>query len=118
MKRAMFFWLLVSAIVMLGLPWLANNFVSADAGMAVCFLLFFVVNPIYAVIVGIFAGKDMKCLWMQPIVTVILFLLGVVVFLGGDVRSFVTYAIVYLVLGILAAMFSGVARKKERQMLS
>ena len=46
MKQSIILWLAVSAAVMLALPWIAVTFVKGDAGMAVCFLLFFAVNPL------------------------------------------------------------------------
>ena len=60
MKKRVVLWLVVSAIIMLVLPWLAVTFVKGDAGMAVCFLLFYAINPIYSVIIGAVAGKDIK----------------------------------------------------------
>ena len=55
MKKKIIFWLAVTAVIMLALPWLAVTFVKGDAGMAACFVLFFAVNPIYSVVIGIFA---------------------------------------------------------------
>ncbi len=36
--RKLVLWILVSALVMLILPWLAVSFVKGDNGMAVCFI--------------------------------------------------------------------------------
>ena len=60
-------WLAVSVVVMLVMPWAAVTFVKGDAGMAVCFLLFFVIAPIYSVAIGGLAGKDRKHLWSLPV---------------------------------------------------
>ena len=60
MKNNFILWVIISLIVMLALPWLAVSFVKDDAGMAVCFILFFAINPIYSVILGVFAGKKYK----------------------------------------------------------
>ena len=57
MKNNFILWVIISMVIMLVLPWLAVSLVKGDAGMAVCFILFFAVNPIYSVIVGLFAGK-------------------------------------------------------------
>lgn len=53
MKKNFILWLAVSAVIMLVLPWLAVTFVKGDAGMAACLLLFFAVNPIYSVAMGL-----------------------------------------------------------------
>ena len=46
MKKVVF-WILVSALVMLILPWLAVSFVKGDNGMAVCFILFYLGQKVY-----------------------------------------------------------------------
>lgn len=40
-------------------PWTGCYRIS-DAGMAVALLLFFAIDPIYSIVLGIFAGKHMK----------------------------------------------------------
>ena len=65
MKKVVF-WILVSALVMLILPWLAVSFVKGDNGMAVCFILFYLGNPIYSILAGVYAEKDRKELWIVP----------------------------------------------------
>ena len=55
MKNNFILWIIISLVIMLVLPWLAVFFVKGDAGMAVCFILFFAVNPIYSVII-LYAG--------------------------------------------------------------
>ena len=100
MKKNFILWLAASAVVILALPWLAVTLVKGDAGMAVCFLLFFAINPIYFVVTGIFAGKDMKHLWSLPVISAVLFLIGTWVFFEMGETAFILYAVVYLVLGI------------------
>ena len=55
MKNNFILWFIISAVIMLALPWLAVSFIKGDGGMAVCFILFFAVNPIYSVII-LYAG--------------------------------------------------------------
>ena len=42
-------------IVMFGFPWASVTFAPGDAGMAICFVLFFGVNTTVSMFVGIFA---------------------------------------------------------------
>lgn len=112
MKKTFILWLAVSAVIMLALPWLAVTFVKGDAGMAACFVLFFAVNPIYSVIIGNFAGKDMKHLWSLPVISAVLFLAGTWVFFDMGETAFILYAVVYLALGIVAMLISMFIRKK------
>ncbi len=111
MKKNIIFWLAVSALIMLVLPWLAVTFIKSDAGMAVCFLLFFVINPIYSLIVGAFAGRDIKHRWGLPVVPTALFLVGTWIFFDAGETAFILYSLVYFALGI-AAMLIFMLRKK------
>lgn len=102
MKNNFILWFIISMVIMLVLPWLAISFAKGDAGMAVCFILFFAVNPIYSVIMGVFAGKNIKKLWGMPAISAILFLIGSWIFFSMSERAFILYAGVYLILGIAA----------------
>jgi len=99
-------------VIMLVLPWLAVSFVKGDAGMAVCFILFFAVNPIYSVIMGVFSGKNIKSLWGMPVISAILFLLGSWIFFSIGEKAFILYAGVYLILGIVAMAISMIIHRK------
>lgn len=114
MKKNFILWLAVSAVIMLTLPWLAVTLVKGDAGMAACFVLFFAVDPIYSMVNGIFAGKDMKHLWSLPVISAVLFLVGTWVFFDMGETAFILYAVVYLVLGIVAMLISMFIRKKSK----
>ena len=115
MKKNIILWLAVSAVVMLAFPWLAVTFVKGDAGMAVCFLLFFAVNPLYSVLIGAFAGKDVKHLWSLPVISAVLFLIGTWIFFDMGETAFILYAAVYLIIGIMAMLISMFIRKKTQE---
>ena len=115
MKKNIILWMAASAVVMLAFPWLAVTFVKGDAGMAVCFLLFFAVNPLYSVIIGAFAGKDVKHLWSLPVISAVLFLIGTWIFFDMGETAFILYAAVYLVIGIMAMLISMFIRKKTQE---
>lgn len=74
--------------------------------MAVCFLLFFAVNPITAVIVGMFSGRNIKASWFQPILLAVLFLLGTWMFFDIGELAFVFYAVGYFVISMVSMFLS------------
>lgn len=96
----------VSAIVMILLPWAAVTYVKSNAGMAVTLLLFFVIDPVYFIAVGVFAGRNMKELWSLPAIAAILFLLGTWLFFEMGESAFVIYAGVYLAIGMVSMFVS------------
>ncbi len=112
MKNKFIVWLIVSIVIMIILPWLVNSFVSSDAGMAACFLLFFLINPIYSVIMGAFAAKNFKELWEMPFVSAALFFLGSWIFFDTGEKAFIIYAGIYLILGLVAMTISMVIDRK------
>ncbi len=106
-------WIIASAVIMLALPWLAVTFIKGDGGMAVCFILFFALNPIYAICAGVYAGKDIKKLWALPIITALFFLAGTWLFFDMGEKAFILYALAYLFLGTAAMLISIFIKKKH-----
>ena len=102
MRKSYLIGLAVSAAIMVLLPWLTVTFVKGDAAMAVCFLLFFGVNPIFSIAMGIFSGKGRKVLWSLPILTSALFILVTWAFFGMGEPAFLVYAGIYLILGMIS----------------
>ena len=106
--------LLISALVALLLPWLAVTFAKGDDGMMANFLLFFVVNPIASVLLGVFSGGNFRMAWFQPLLFAALFLLGTWVFFTMAEMAFVLYAVAYLILGYAAMLLAWCAAKRKR----
>ena len=115
MKKNIILSTAVSAMIMLALPWLAVTFVKGDRGMVACFALFFCVNPIYSMGIGIFAGKNSRRLWSLPVISAALFLIGTWIFFDMGETAFIFYGMVYLVLGIASMMISTFVRKKKQR---
>ena len=105
---------LVSALIMLLFPGCAVTFMKGDGGMAACFLLFFVINPIASVAMGIFSGRNIHAAWFQPIILAVLFLLGTWMFFDMGELAFILYAAVYLLLGCAAMMISACIVRKRK----
>lgn len=108
-------WLIASALIMFALPWSVVTFIKSDAGMAVCFILFFAVNPVFSVVLGILAGKDIKHLWSLPLISALLFLAGTWTFFEFRETAFLLYAAIYLILGASAMLISVFVKKKKEQ---
>jgi len=109
--RKLLYYGAISSLVMLILPWLAVAFVPADAGMAVCFLLFFILNPVYAAVSGWKAGRELHSLWVAPFLTAALFIAGAWIFFDRGETSFLLYALAYLIMGLAAMGVSTLLRK-------
>ena len=111
MKKSIWLPAALSALVMLGSPWLAVTFAPGDAGMAICFVLFFGVNPMYSLLLGVWTGMEEKKRWFQPLLSALMFLLGTWIFFDPGEPAFLYYCAVYLLIS-LAGMALGRFLKK------
>lgn len=95
-------WLAAMVAVMFALPFCVARFAPADAGMALCMMLFFIVNPVYSAILGFRCGRDVRQMWSLPLISSIAFLAGTLLFF--DIREvwFIIYAATYLAIGWVA----------------
>ena len=81
------------------LPLLTVTLVKGDNGMAIYFILFYVINPLFSIYIGYTTNK-LIC----PVVNSLLFLMGTWIFFDMGEIAFVYYAIVYLILGLITTL--------------
>ena len=110
MKKVLFLWLIITVIIMWGLPWFGITFAPADAGMAVCFLLWYAVNPVYSVLSGVYAGMEIKKRWWQPAAVAVLYVAGTWMFFEFGETAFLVFGAVYLAISAIAMLISGLVR--------
>lgn len=110
--KKLLIWTICAMFLMLGCPWLAVKF-AGSAGMAVCFILFFAINPLFSAVCGVFAGKNVKQLWTLPIITAGLFLTGTWLFFEIAEIAFLLYGGCYLIIGIIAMLISYSLHKRK-----
>lgn len=96
--------LVVIALVMVACPWAAVTFAPGDAGMAICFVLFFGVNSMCSLYVGIFSGLAIRQRWYLPFLNAAIFLLGTWLIFDWGNPDFYGYAIAYLAIALVAVL--------------
>ena len=97
--------------VMFVIPFITVKVVRSDAGMAVCFILFYAVDPILSAAVGWLSGKNIKKLWFMPIVNAAAFLISTwILFEMGEI-AFVIYSGMYLAVGAVFMLISQALKK-------
>ena len=103
--------------LMLLLPLAVINLAPADSGMGFCFLLFFLINPLFFIALGILAGTDFQRLWWIPIVSAILFPLFFALVVQEFVIELFFYSAIYFFAGFLSmfGMYLGKKRIRKRQ---
>lgn len=107
-------WVIFSFVVLFILPLLAAKF-AGENGMAICFLLFFAVYPLFFAVEGVAAGKNIKKHWFLPILSAILYLLSMWILFDMGEIAFVMYAGIYLAEGMVVMPVTAIlCRGKER----
>lgn len=101
-NRQIIIWLSITIVVMFVLPFAVATLASECSGMALCMMLFFIINPIYSIILGFNCGKNIRQMWNLPLVSSIAFLAGTWLFFDIKEVWFLVYAAVYLVIGLTA----------------
>lgn len=105
-------WTIMTFVLMIGFPWLTVTF-AGSAGMAICFILFYAINPLFSVICGVFAGRNMRKFWVLPIIVAVLFLAGTWIFFDMGETAFVLYCACYLAIGLVAMLISSYLSKRK-----
>ena len=106
-------WYLISMAVMLGLPWAAVTFAPADAGMAICFILFYAINPIFSILIGAVAASGEENVWVLPCSSATMFIFGTWIFFDSREMIFIVYGCVYLVIGYGSMLVTKIIKRKN-----
>lgn len=105
-------WIGITIAVMFILPFAVARLASECAGMALCMMLFLVINPIYSIILGIVAGRNIRALWNLPIISAVAFLAGTWLFFDIHEPWFIVYATTYLCIGVVAMLITNYIKRK------
>ena len=101
--------LAITLFTTLVLPLIAVHFAKGDNGMAVVLLLFFILNPLAAIIIGIIAGFDIRSLFWAPLTFSLLFwIFATLIF---DPAFPLVYSAIYLVISLVSMMITLFVRK-------
>ena len=117
-KRIIVVMTVIFAILLIA-PLAVLNFANPMDGMGLMFLLFFAVNPVASIFVGILSGASVKKLWWTPLLFGVMFLLCCWLALQEIVLDLVVYAVIYLLLGMIAMavtkVLCGLKTKNDEQ---
>lgn len=114
-RRIIITWIAFTVAVMFVLPFAVARLASECSGMALCMILFFIVNPIYSAILGFRCGRNIRQMWNLPLVSSIAFLAGTWLFFDIKEVWFIIYALVYLIIGWTAMGISKYLNKRNTQ---
>ncbi len=97
-------------VFMFLVPWAVVQYM-ADAAMPVCFMLFYMVNPMLSAIVGAYSGVNIKTAWFYPMLLAIAFLGGVWISFETTEPMFAVYSVTYIIIGYLVTLIAFIIKK-------
>ena len=103
--------IIITILAVFGIPFLAVLF-ATDAGMAVCLLSFYIINPVVSILNGVFSGKDLKKQWYAHLFVPAIFLITAWSLFTFTETIFIVYAAVYLLLGAASTLITSLVTKK------
>ena len=89
------------------------RFAPPESGFILSAGLLLVVNPVYALIAGIWSGSDLRARWPQPLLVGGLYFLGAWLLLDFGELAFLIYAAAYTVISAAATLVSHFIRRKR-----
>ena len=105
--------IIATLATVLGIPLLAVLFAST-AGMAICILSFYIINPIVSVGTGVFAGFDIKKRWYACLFTGVIFIITAWSLFTAKEPLFLCYSAIYVVFSILSMLITAfIVRRKK-----
>ncbi|MBR6523220.1 MAG: hypothetical protein IKT39_01230 [Clostridia bacterium] len=105
--------LIITVVLVFGIPLAAVLFAS-DAGMAICILSFYLINPILSVGVGVFAGFDFRKRWFSSLYVGIIFMITVCFLLTADEPLFFLYSAIYTFFSFISMLVTSLILKRKK----
>lgn len=101
-------------LIMLILPYIILTFLESYVALGCILILFFGINPIVAIMLGILAGTEIRELWCIPLAIAVVFPMLYWIVIQGIVWDLYVYSVGYLVLGSISMIITALVLKKLR----
>lgn len=107
-------WMGLSLVILFVLPLLSAKF-AGPSGMALCFIMFFAINPIFFVAQGIASGKEIKKHWFIPLVSALIYLISMWLVFDMGETAFILYSGIYLAIGVAVMLITFALKHTKEQ---
>jgi len=113
MKNKILIYIITILLILLVIPFIAINTIKPNDGLGFLLLMFFIINPITSIFIGILSENDIKKFWWMPIAFSTFFPLLYVITLKELVMDLYLYSIGYLVLGLVSMTVTYYLNKRK-----
>lgn len=111
MKKNIIISAVLSVLTLVLLPLAVVFFIGGMDALGILLLMFFILNPIVSVVIGILSG-GLKTKWQLSAINAAVFLSAESIILGFDI-SYIIAAVICLGLGLAAAYVTAAVKKKK-----
>ena len=111
MKKVLYAVLL--SLFVLFFPALLAVLFAGTNGMAICFILFFAVNPVYFAALGYFCSLSFKTRWYLPILSAVVYVLSMIVLFDPTETAWYIYAGLYLFISLAVGVTAALVKKSK-----
>lgn len=106
-------------VALIGLcPYVMVRFLPADTVTAALFVLMYFINPVYCIMIGIVASKNVKEYLIFIFLPAIVFTVSYSVIFRSVEPGFIFYGFVYLIISAVTLLIALYIRKKKEQLYS
>lgn len=112
LKKKLIIIITIMFFVLFIVPLILVKLAKPHEFMGIMIMLFFCVNPIASVIINSLIGKDIKKLWLIPMLFCIVFLFSYWIVLKEIILDLMFYAGIYLIIGLVFMFISSFVAKK------
>lgn len=102
---------LLPSLLMLFFPPLLAVLFAGMNGMAICFILFFAVNPVFFAALGLFCTSAFKTRWYLPILSAAVYVLSMLILFDPRETAWFIYAGLYLFVSLAVGLTAAVVKK-------
>ncbi len=111
--------LLAYTVALIGLcPYVVVMFLPANTITASLFVLMYFINPIYCILVGIVASRDVKSNLIYIFLPAIVFIIAYTVIFKSLEAGFVFYGFVYLIISLITMLIGSYLKKRKEELYS
>ncbi len=111
MKKVLYAVLL--SLLVLFFPALLAVLFAGTNGMAICFILFFAVNPVFFAVLGYFCSLAFRTRWYLPLIAATVYVLSMIVLFDPTESAWYIYAGLYLFISLAVGVTAAVVKKSK-----
>lgn len=115
LNNKIFISFLIVIVTMLIFPLLIFTFMKSLNGLFWFLLLFFAINPIISIIIGVLSGTEIRKLWFVPLIVSIIFPPLYWIVLQDIILQLYIHSLGYLIIGVVSMLVTSFLSNRRKK---